>query len=289
MAIAVSFHDAIATAIGQLCSTASLSHNLALCQTLVRKAVDAGAKALFLPEAADYIASSPSESISLALPMSTSPFVLGLQQSARENSLAINVGIHVPAREQAAMQGEASGQKKLYNRSCWINEKGEIESYYDKLHLFDYGALKESNSVEAGKSIVAPVETCVGRVGLMVCFDLRFPEISLALKRQNAQIITYPSAFTVPTGKAHWEILLRSRAIETQAYVVASAQVGAHNEKRSSYGHSMVVDPWGKVLLDMTGEGAEAEIGVVDIDLGYREEIKNKMPLLRRTDVYPEI
>lgn len=113
--------------------------------------------------------------------------------------------------------------------------------------------------------------------------QLRFPEISLALKRQNAQIITYPSAFTVPTGQAHWEILLRSRAIETQAYVIAAAQIGAHNEKRTSYGHSMVVDPWGKVLLDMTGEGTESEIELVDVNLEYREEVKGKMPLLRRT------
>jgi predicted amidohydrolase len=105
----------------------------------------------------------------------------------------------------------------------------------------------------------------------------------LALKRQNAQIITFPSAFTVPTGKAHWVILLRSRAIETQTYVIAAAQIGAHNEKRTSYGHSMVIDPWGKVLLDMTGEGNEAQIDVVDIDLKYQETIKNQMPLLRRT------
>lgn len=255
-----------------------MSHNLALCQKLVKKAVDAGAKALFLPEATDYIASSPQESISLALPMETSPFVHGLQVAAKESALAINVGIHIPA-----------GNGKLANRSCWINEHGNIVAFYDKLHLFDYGALKESNSVEAGKDIVPPVETVVGRVGLTICFDLRFPEISLALKRQNAQIITYPSAFTVPTGKAHWEVLLRARAIETQAYVLAAAQVGSHNEKRTSYGHSMVVDPWGKVLLDMTGDGTEPEVGLVDIDLDFREKIKEQMPLLRRTDVYPEI
>lgn len=118
-------------------------------------------QALFLPEATDYIASSPAESISLALPMSSSPFLLGLQKSALENKLAINVGIHVPAPNN-----------KLYNRSCWINEKGEIESYYDKLHLFDYGTLRESNSVQAGTSVGSPVETVVGRVGLMVCFDV---------------------------------------------------------------------------------------------------------------------
>lgn len=207
--------------------------------------------------------------------MESSPFLLGLQKAAKDSSLAINVGIHVPS------PSDPNG--KLSNRSCWINSDGSIASYYDKLHLFDYGSLQESNSVEAGKTIVAPVDTVVGRVGLTICFDLRFPEISLALKRQNADIITYPSAFTVRTGQAHWETLLRARAIETQAYVVAAAQVGAHNEKRTSYGHSMVVDPWGKVLLDMTGEGSEAEIGVVDIDLGFREKIKSEMPLLRRT------
>lgn len=245
----------------------------------------------FVDAMQDYIALNAQESISLALPMETSPFVLGLRKAAKESSLAINVGIHV-----------STGTGKLANRSCWINEMGDIESYYDKLHLFDYGVLRESNSVEGGKEIVPPLDTVVGRVGLMICFDvsghipltfeyilmleqLRFPEISLALKRQNAQIITYPSAFTVKTGQAHWETLLKARAIEIQAYVIAAAQVGAHNEKRTSYGHSMVVDPWGKVLLDMTGEGSEAEIGIVDIDLDYREKIKSEMPLLRRTYV----
>lgn len=109
--------------------------------------------------------------------------------------------------------------------------------------------------------------------------------MGIALKRQNAQVITYPSAFTVPTGQAHWEILLRSRAIETQTYVIAAAQVGAHNEKRTSYGHSMVVDPWGKILLDLAGEDSEPQVGIVDIDLDYQEKIKNQMPLLRRTQV----
>lgn len=118
---------------------------------------------------------------------------------------------------------------------------------------------------------------------------MRFPEIGLALKRQNAQIITYPSAFTVKTGQAHWETLLRARAIETETYVIAAAQVGSHNEKRTSYGHSMVVDPWGKVLVDMFGEATEPEIAVVDIDLEYQKKIQKEMPLLRRTDVYPEI
>lgn len=117
-----------------------------------------------------YIASSPSESVSLALPMYTSPFVLGLRKAAKEFALAINVGIHVPA-----------DGGKLRNRSCWINENGEIEGVYDKLHLFDYGALKESNSVMAGNTIVSPINTVIGRVGLTICFDVTsLPYICIA-------------------------------------------------------------------------------------------------------------
>lgn len=120
-------------------------------------------------------------------------------------------------------------------------------------------------------------------------FKLRFPEISLALKRQKADIITYPSAFTVPTGKAHWESLLRARAIETQAYVIAAAQGGAHNEKRRSYGHSMIVSPWGEILAELGEEYDEPQIATADIDLDLVSKIRREMPLLRRTDLYPEV
>lgn len=125
----------------------------------------------------------------------------------------------------------------------------------------------------------------------LIChfLQLRFPEISLALKRQNAEIITYPSAFTVPTGNAHWEVLLRARAIETQAYVIAAAQAGPHNEKRRSYGHSMIVNPWGEVVAKLEDEHKEPEIATADIDLDFLYRIRKEMPLLRRTDIYPEV
>lgn len=115
--------------------------------------------------------------------------------------------------------------------------------------------------------------------------QLRFPEISLHLSRLGADILTYPSAFTIPTGQAHWEVLLRARAIETQSYVVAAAQVGRHNEKRVSYGHSMVVDPWGAVVVELGGEdnGGGPEIGVVEVDLGVIERVRGGMKLVRRT------
>lgn len=120
--------------------------------------------------------------------------------------------------------------------------------------------------------------------------QLRFPEPSVSLRRQGAHIITYPSAFTVATGRAHWSALLRARAIETQSYVIAAAQVGSHNEKRTSYGHSMIVSPWGDIVAELGGEKKdEPEIAVGEIDLERMEKIRKEMPLLRRTDVYPEV
>jgi predicted amidohydrolase len=146
------------------------------------------------------------------------------------------------------------------------------------------------SSVQPGKEILPPFSTALGKIGLLICFDLRFPEPSLSLKRRGAEIVTYPSAFTVPTGKAHWEILLRARAIETQTYVIAAAQVGRHNEKRVSYGHSLVVDPWGTVVAELGGEwNGEPELAVFEVDESIGERIRKEMPLLRRTDVYPEL
>ena len=112
---------------------------------------------------------------------------------------------------------------------------------------------------------------------------MRFPEISLALKRQGADVITFPAAFTVPTGKAHWEILLRARAIETQSYIIAAAQVGRHNEKRTSYGHSMIIDPWGVVLADLGDKSSEPELAVAEIDRELITRIRREVPLARRT------
>ncbi|KAI9713900.1 MAG: Carbon-nitrogen hydrolase [Bogoriella megaspora] len=261
-----------------------MTHNLGLCRQVIQKAVAAGAKALFLPEASDYIAGSAAETISLAKPVQESEFVLGIQEEARNAQLSINVGVHEPA----------TGGNRVKNTLLWINEAGDIVQRYQKLHLFDveiHGGpiLRESDSVEPGSSILPPFDTPVGRVGLTICFDLRFPEISLALKRQNAQIIIYPSAFTVPTGRAHWEPLLRARAIETQAYVLAAAQVGNHSEKRRSYGHAMICSPWGEVLAELGGEDTGPDIIAADIDFAQVQKIKKEMPLLRRTDVYPEV
>ncbi|KAG6055840.1 hypothetical protein E4U16_005189 [Claviceps sp. LM84 group G4] len=303
-------------AVGQICSTASMKTNLEQCVRLVAKAAVGGAKILFLPEASDYIAPTAAESLRLAQPQSTSPFVKGLREAAKFHSVAIHVGVHQPL-------STIQPTPKLANRALYITPDGEIldSASYDKLHVFDYGSLRESSTVEPGSALTAPFDSPVGRIGSLICFDLRFAEPAILLAQPGkhsrwygraAQILTYPSAFTVRTGQAHWETLLRARAIETQSWVVASAQVGRHNDKRVSYGRSLVVDPWGEVRIRLSGvrgteeEGNEdlgsgygdvaaaagngtiEEIGFVDLDLEQVERVRREMPLRRRS-VYREI
>ncbi|KAK6340848.1 Carbon-nitrogen hydrolase [Orbilia brochopaga] len=289
-------------AAGQFRATASLSQNLTSCRSLIAKSIAAGAKILFLPEASDYLPSSAAESLRLVRPIENNEFVLGLQESARQHALPICVGIHEPTEQR----------ERVRNTCVYIDEKGDVTQRYQKVHLFDVDIeggpiLMESRSVEPGKSITPPFDTPLGKLGMLICFDLRFPEISLQHRRLGAQILSYPSAFTVPTGTAgHWHTLLRARAIETQSYVVAPALVGWHNEKRRSYGHSMIIGPWGEILGECSGikgndpqgvgaasgnssSDAEEEICVGEIDLGILERVRREMPLLRRTDVYPEL
>jgi len=279
-------------AVGQLRSTASIAHNLSQAQILIRKAHQAGAAALFLPEAADYLTTGNASG--LCKPVHESDFVLGLQKDAKKYALPISVGIHEPA------DGD-----KVKNTLLWIDSNGEITHRYQKLHMFDVEIndgpqLQESNSVERGTSILDPFSTPIGKLGLQICFDMRFPEPGLALRNRGAQVLAYPSAFTTPTGKAgHWDLLLRGRAIETQSYIIAAAQVGVHDVhgQRRSYGHSMIVDPWGKVVAELGGDDAEqggqwkdeAEIATAEIDLDYVDKVRKQIPLKRRTDVYAEL
>ncbi|KAK0254688.1 Carbon-nitrogen hydrolase [Friedmanniomyces endolithicus] len=258
-----------------------MAHNLEQCRIVIQKAVAGGAKALFLPEASDYIGGSPTESLSLCKPASQSPFLQGLQQEAKNHGLPISVGVHEPSDNPSS--------KRIKNTLLWINADGEITHRYQKLHLFDLEMengpnMRESTTIEPGNEILPPFDSPVGRLGAMICFDLRFPEIALALKRQKADVLLYPSAFMPTTGKAHWLPLLRARAIECTSYVIAAAQVGAHNEKRSSYGHSIVVDPWGEVVAELGGEKMEEpEVMFAEIDFEKLRSVRKALPLKRRT------
>lgn len=297
---------------GQICATGSVKANLEQCVRLVAEAARGGAKILFLPEASDYIASSAQSSLDLAMPQLSSPFVSGLQDAARGHGIAVHVGIHHKDNGPNLSPGEGgttAETARLLNRALYIRPDGSINdaATYDKLHVFDYGSLKESATVRSGNKVTPPFDSPVGRIGSLICFDLRFPEPSLSLAQPSAsspwhdrpaQIITYPSAFTLRTGAAHWETLLRARAIETQSWVVAAAQVGKHNENRASYGRSIVVDPWGRLALYLKGvknedgdaeDGAAGQIGFVRVDLDELDRVRKEMPLQRRTDVYAEV
>ena len=179
---------------------------------------------------------------------------------------------------------------KVANRGFVIDREGEVRARYDKLHLFDVDlptgeSWRESNVYSAGKGVVLVNGTPVGRLGLTICYDLRFPGLFARLAEADADVIAVPAAFTVPTGKAHWHILLRARAIEAGLFVVAAAQVGRHEDGRQTFGHSLVVDPWGEVLLDM---GEKPGVGFADIDLKRISDVRSRIPALNHRRPIPD-
>jgi deaminated glutathione amidase len=180
---------------------------------------------------------------------------------------------------------------KLANRGFVIDREGQIRSRYDKIHLFDVDlptgeSWRESAVYSAGKGAALVNGTPVGKLGLTICYDLRFPALFARLAEADADVISIPAAFTVPTGRAHWHVLMRARAIEAGLFVVAAAQVGRHEDGRQTFGHSLVVDPWGDVLLDM---GEERGVGYADIDLGRISEVRSRIPALSHRRPIPEV
>lgn len=148
----------------------------------------------------------------------------------------------------------------------------------------DGPTMKESDSVEFGKQILTPFDTVVGKIGSAICFDLRFAELALVNKRNGATVLIYPSAFHPDTGKVHWMPLLQARAIESLCYVIAAGQVGQHNKNRASWGHSVVISPWGEILTEASGEWrGEPEVLLADIDQDFVEAKRKGLPQARRT------
>jgi len=171
---------------------------------------------------------------------------------------------------------------RLVNRGFVIDATGAIRARYDKMHLFDVDlptgeSWRESASyVAGGRAVVAT--TPWGRIGLSICYDLRFPALYAALTSAGAEIIVVPAAFTVPTGMAHWHVLLRARAIEAGVFVIAAAQCGRHEDGRETYGRSMVIDPWGEILLEL---GSEPGVGIADIEMERIAQVRGRVPALR--------
>lgn len=277
----------VLVAVAQICSSGNILRNLEICRNVIHNAAKAGAKCIFLPEASDFIAMNATESIALTHTKDCSEFVDGVREAARSSKVHVNVGVH-----ELPMSKDS---KRISNSVLWIDDAGSITHRYRKLHLFDVDIkngpiIKESDSTEPGKEIITPFDSPCGKIGMAICFDLRFPELSINLTRKGAEVLLYPSAFAVRTGVAHWETLLRARAIENSAWVVAAAQAGNHNEKRTSYGHAMVIDPWGVVVAQASDINTqEPAFILVNIDHDITEQVRKGMPLIRRTDVYAEV
>jgi predicted amidohydrolase len=197
--------------------------------------------------------------------------------ACRDAAKREGIWLHLGSLAIAAKDG------KFANRAFVIDSGGEIRASYDKIHLFDVDlptgeSWRESNVYRGGSEAVVVDGTPVGKLGLTICYDLRFPALFQSLTDGGAQIVSVPAAFTVPTGKAHWEILLRARAIEAGVFVVAAAQCGRHEDGRETYGHSLVVDPWGTVKLDM---GDQVGVAFADIDLRKVDEVRGRIPAVR--------
>lgn len=271
----------------QMVSTPTIEQNLSAAARLISQAAEKGAELIVLPEVfATLEGLSPlaevGEIAHPAIPsLGATPLQDFLASQAAKHALVI-VGGTIPLLSRE--DGSVIEDGRVRASSLVFNAQGERVARYDKVHLFDVqvsdaqAQYSESLSYEAGSELACvEVEGC--QVGLSVCYDLRFGELYRQLVTLGAQLITVPAAFTAVTGAAHWEPLLRARAIENQCYIVAAAQGGRHSETRETWGHSMIIDPWG-VVLDCvnTGEG----IAIADIDLARVDDIRLRMPIAQQ-------
>ena len=257
--------------------------NAAALVARIHEAAEAGAAILFTPEMSGLLDRDRTRAIRHLHLQSDDPVLAAVRAAAKEAGIWVHLG-------SLALLSETGD--KLLNRGFVIDDEGEIRASYDKIHLFDVDlptgeSWRESAAYERGGRAVV-VDTPAGPLGLSICYDLRFAGLYQALTNEGATILSIPAAFTVPTGEAHWHVLMRARAIEAGAFVIAAAQVGHHEDGRITYGHSLVVDPWGKVLLDMGGDGPG--LGFAEVDQAAVEEVRKRLPAIlhRRPIPQPE-
>ncbi len=269
-------------AIAQTCTGIDPNANAdALCNA-IEAAAQAGAVMLFTPEMSGLLDRDRKR----AAPNLASEE--GDQVFARVRAAATETGIWVALGSLAL--GGARSDGRLVNRSLLIDDHGTVRARYDKIHLFDVDlatgeSWRESAAYAAGEDAIV-AQTPIGRLGLSVCYDVRFPALYQALSGAGAEVLAIPAAFTVPTGKAHWHTLLRARAIENACWVIAAAQSGAHDDGRSTFGHSLVINPWGEIVLDM---GTDTGLGFAELDLASVAEARARIPVLEHRRTIPHI
>lgn len=261
-------------AVVQMTSSAQVSKNLEIVQALIQEAAQKGAKLVVLPE----MFPSLGEKLKIAEEYGNGPIQHFLSTQAQTNKIWIVAGT-MPIKNEHPTKVRAT---------CLVfNSEGKEVARYDKIHLFDVYVNEkeihqESDVIEAGNKIVV-IDTPIGKLGLSVCYDVRFPELYRELLDRGAEIIAIPSAFTVPTGELHWHVLTRARAIENICYVVAACQGGKHDNGRETYGHSLIIDPRGKILSEM--DQHNSGVLVENIDLDYLGECRKKMPVEQHRSV----
>ena len=256
------------------------SENARSVSDAIGKAAAGGAEILFTPEMSGLLDRDSDRAAKSLRPEEQDEVLAACREAARKHGIWLHIG------SLAVLVDEA----RVANRSFVIDREGTIRARYDKIHLFDVDlptgeSWRESNVYSAGKGGVLVNGTPVGKLGLTICYDLRFPGLFARLAEADADLIAVPAAFTVPTGRAHWHVLLRARAIEAGLFIVAAAQVGRHADGRQTFGHSLAVDPWGEVLLDM---GEEPGVGFVDIDLKRISDVRGRIPALNHRRPIPE-
>lgn len=260
-------------ALVQTTASRSVEANIAAVEALVREAAAAGAHYVQTPENTNIMEHNGDRLFAALTDEASDPTL------ARLRAVAAELGIWLHIGSLAIKVAEA----KAANRAFVIAPDGSVAARYDKIHLFDVDLVggesyRESNRIRPGAESVT-VDLPWGRLGLAICYDLRFPQLFRALAREaGADILSVPAAFTQQTGEAHWHVLLRARAIENGAWVFAAAQSGLHENGRSTYGHSLIVDPWGRIVAEATdGPG----LAIADIDLGLVAEARGRIPALR--------
>jgi predicted amidohydrolase len=260
-------------------SQADVSANIAAIAPLVAQAAVQGAALIVLPENA-FAMEAPGQPPQARYTLADHPGVAAAQGWARQFMAWLLVG--------SVAVGESAEAGKRYNRSLLINPQGGIQAAYDKIHLFDVTlpggeTYQESAKFHYGEQL-ALARTPLAALGLTVCYDVRFPYLYRSLAERGAEVIAVPAAFTRTTGEAHWHVLLRARAIENGCFIVAPAQCGVHPGGRNTYGHSLIVDPWGRILA----EGSADTPGVIcaEIDIAEVAKMRGRIPSLAHTRAY---
>lgn len=259
-------------AILQMTTGIDPQENAAAIGVAVRNAAADGAAMLFTPEMCGLLDRDRQRGAKNVVSEDANPVLAAAREEAARAGIWVELGSLAIARDDG----------RWANRCFVIDAAGAIAARYDKIHMFDVDlatgeSWRESAAYAPGEQVVT-VATPLGKLGLAICYDLRFPALFEELGREHCDLISIPAAFTVPTGAAHWHVLQRARAIEASAFVVAAAQAGDHADGRSTYGHSLVVDPWGEVLLDMGGEGNR--LGFADIDPARIGAVRAQVPSL---------